>query len=135
VLFYQTKEFKTLAKEWEQKLIASGFVDAEKLQSGQTRAHYGEASYKRTKKEIIDARIQYYSTFCYHAYRTFYPKYLDREVVTRFAKGSRISDIVVELRELGVAINRNTVRFIIRRYEHRWCMRYWTLKQRNMRHE
>ena len=48
-------------------------------------------------------------------------------------EGKKICEIIVGLRKKRKRIHRETVRHVIRRYEHKWKVREWTLKEMNLK--
>jgi hypothetical protein len=55
---------------------------------------------------------------------------MDLTVMTMRGDGFTLIQITAENN-----IHRKTVMYIIRRYEHQWDIRKWSLKQRNLKHE
>lgn len=133
--FYQSAEFKDIEKTWERLLFKSGFVDAERTKNGQRVLKNQSAdAYRQASAETREARVQYYRNLCYHTYRTVFLKLIDRFVMTRRSDGVSIKQIVIEIEAHGGKIHRQTVRYIIRRYEHQWGIRFWAKEDRNLKH-
>jgi len=134
--FYQTKRFKDLERCWDKKLLDTGFADAERTKNGQRILKQASSNaYRSANIQARETRAEYYRTICYNAYRTTFVKPIDRLVMTMLADGLTIRKIVGELLRHGIKAHRMTVSFIIRRWEHRWGIRYWTLKERNLKYE
>lgn len=120
--FYHTKEFKDLQKVWEEKLFSSGFSDAEQRMQNPYR--------HSPSRETREGKLEYFRTIteCIHSNLEINP--LDLTVMTM--RGDGFTNIQIA-KEIGA--HRKTVMFIIRRYEHRWGLRVWSLKQRNLLHD
>lgn len=124
--FFQTKEFRELYDAWMQKLSDSGFTDVENKAQGlkQNAAN----SYRQAEQIVREAKIEYFRTITRRVHDEEFSDQVDLTVMTLRGDGVSINDIA---RESGV--HRQTVRYIIRRYEHSWGLRIWTAKQRNIK--
>jgi hypothetical protein len=56
-----------------------------------------------------------------------------KEIMWHRANGARICEIQRALRRKRVKIHRETIRHVIRRYETKWKIKKWTLRQMNMK--
>lgn len=131
--FFLGKQFKQLEKEWQKKLEQNGFKDIEILKNGQRLLRQSAGNvYRHVDERTRISREQYFQSISYHTAITVFPKILDGLVMHRYADGKTIKIIVEELARENVRVHRQTIRFIIRRYEHEWGIRYWTLKERNL---
>lgn len=143
-------EFEELKSEWYKKLEETGFIDIEYERppqpSEQAFMVYGDGkrhliqtetacmrrwlslnSLKRTTSE------EYFRTLSQVAMdeNTSYRNSTDRHILQRYSEGAKIVVIMQELEERGTSRRRNSIRFIIRRYEFIWGIRSWTKKQLN----
>ena len=130
--FYHTIEFKELAREWDCRLRDSGFIDAEVLKSGKrVLKETADFVFRWARDELVkDSKLEYFRNITHSVCKTDFIDPLDLTVMTMRGDGFSINEIA----ECN-SINRHTVTFIIRRYEHKWGLRFWTLKQRNLKHE
>ena len=152
--FWRTNEFKNLQSEWEEKLKESGFEDAEKEVGGdrvlKQRADYAYRSSADATREAKEEYFQLLSSWVrietqfdgekffqlflplpgvdpLELKRTLSP---DRLIMEMTAQGKNIQEISRELKRRGMEKhNRDTIRYIRRRYEDRWGIRRWTREQ------
>lgn len=130
--FYQTREFSKLNSEWDAILKKSKFIDHEKIKNGERvliKPHNIEYK-EQAKKEAIN---EYFRTLCNKVYQTRFPNDIHRTIMIKRSEGWFLKKITDHLCARGDSIHRKTVAFIIRRYEYEWGMRFWTLKQRNLK--
>lgn len=133
--FYQSREFRELEKQWDEYLKLSGFEDAERIKNGERVLRQNSSnSYRQAGDDEREAKLQYFQTLCAHFYRTEFPNPVDKLVMAMVSDGRSIKFIVFELSRSGHPTHRQTIRFIIRRYEHLWGIRVWTAKQRNLKY-
>lgn len=131
--FYQTKKFKETERDWNKKLEESGFEDIEKEVGGEKKLkNYssGICKHENTKREIIEARREYYDKLneCFQK-----ELFLEYEIISSYVHGKKRAEIHRELIASGHQVEYETVRFIIRRYEYKWGIKNYTLKQMNLR--
>lgn len=132
--FYQTKEFRELEKRWDKILTETGFMDAERTKNGQRiLAQNSSNAYRQACHQTREDRAEYFRALCYHFHRTNFDRLLDQRVMMFFSDGLSIKQIVKTLTELGQPIHRQTIRFIIRRFEHDCGIRFWSMKDRNLK--
>lgn len=129
--FYQTKTFKGLQKEWEKRLLESGFIDHE---NGDQLKQNAANSYRRANALLREAKLEYFQIIIHQIYRHGYiPPDMDPlDLTVMVMRGNGLSINLVAERN---KIHRQTVRFIIRRYEHQWGIRSWTLAERNLKND
>lgn len=144
--FWKSREFKNLQKEWEEKLKTSGLEDAEKEVGGE-RVLRQSADYAFRRKEtteiVRDAKQEYFSLLSewLHKEKNFEGEIKaqpvltglpcekvssDRLIMERTAEGKSIQEISRELKALGMEKhNRDTIRYVRRRYENKWGIKCW----------
>jgi len=124
--------FKLLVRIWNKKLEESGFEDHE-IEIGGERALKQRASnaYRQASELERESRLAYYSLLGHMANNTEFPCRLEQLVMCMYSDGSSIKEIVEELIKQGLTDKRNRwrIRAIIRRWEVRWGLRSWSLKQ------
>lgn len=126
-------EFKKLQQHWYDILAELGFKDIEKdeYSLAQTAAgpYRNEDEFSREDKEeyfrclaqaVNDENVRFRNE-------------VHRYILTRRAEGAQAKTIVRELIVIGTPRNRDSVRFIIRRYEMAWGIRTYEPRQLNMR--
>lgn len=122
--FWKTKTFLTLQREWDQKLKASGFEDAEKSIGGTARLKQRASnSYRGAIQVLREAKLEYYRSLTYHFHETEFSDEVERLIMERRAEGVLIKSICEQLRSMGERCHRETVRHIIRKYEIKWGMK------------
>lgn len=130
--FWKTPDFKSLQRAWYARLEREGFRDAEEIVGGeyvlkQIAAH----PYRGMGHLAIQTKEAYYRLLGLQVQTGDFASEVDRLILTMFADGRRIKHIVEALHNLGTPRARNTIRFIIRKYEMRWGLREYTAKQLN----
>jgi uncharacterized protein with gpF-like domain len=135
--FFNSKRFKDLEAAWEEKLKRSGFVDIEKKKKNGERVLKQNSAnvYRQANEATRSAREQYYRVIAENYHQTEFNREIDRIVMGLFAEGCSIKNIVLALNEKQISIHRQTIRFIIRRHEHIWGIKYWSAKERNLNNE
>lgn len=137
-----SEAFKKLQRDWYEILKRSGFEDIENddlslvSKSGnhdvifneEEDDHYSndieakshELYYQRLSESINDPAVVFKNEA--HWY-----------IMTRHTEGAMIEEIVRELVALGMKRTRLSIRYIIRRYEMKWKIRFYTRKQLNLK--
>lgn len=130
--FYQTNEFRELHVKWTHKLKESGFDDIEEdewLVKKKSVNIYGRCAKDiRESKDIREAKIRYFEALSCKCHEEENFSQLDLTVMVMKSDGISIKEIAKETK-----IHRQTVRYIIRRYEHKWGIRYWSARQRYLK--
>lgn len=131
--FWTSKEFQKLNEEWEQKLAESGFKDIEE-QVGKDRLLIRNSGLPHRDEEepglCMMARQEYFLLLAelFQAEKEFKDE-SDRLIMERAAEGKTIADTSKELKQLGLPKhNRDTIRYVRRRYEHKWEIKAWKPK-------
>jgi hypothetical protein len=73
----------------------------------------------------------YFRIIASHAHAQPFRNETHRLILMRYAEGAMIKVIVAELQEIGQYRCRNSVTFIIRRYEMEWGLKEYTPRQLN----
>lgn len=135
--FYESKEFREVEKHWNHILLETGFIDQEQLSRGERilKNDPGSHAYRLSAQSEIDSRLRYFETLSRLSRETIFPSLLEKIIMQMTADGKKIVDIQEHLLKNGRSLHRQTIRFIIRRYEHDWGLRFWTKKERNLRHD
>lgn len=141
--FWTLSEFKNLKAEWDEKLKKSGFVDAEIEVNGfvKLRAHsayygrFGNVFRHVKNEETRQARTDYFLRLAQAFQLAEFEDDLDRLIMERTVEGKTIKEISDEIKSLKppgkerTKHNRNTIRYIRRRYEKKWGIREWKAEQ------
>jgi len=126
--FWQTKSFKQLNEAWGKKLKESGFKDAEKNE----RFLKQKASYSYRRKyiteEMREAKRQYFGLINENIGKELgFHDDSDRFIMEKTGEGWKIREISEALKSAGMKKhNRDTIRYIRRRYENKWGIKNWT---------
>ena len=129
--FYETKQFKELEQEWEQKLEATGFEDIEKKVGACRELKQFSSNWFRQAKEIVrEMRARYFEKVseCFHQ-----EIFLEHRIMQDYAGGKKMIKIHAELSAEGFEIEYETIRYIIRRYEYKWGLKIYSAKQMNLK--
>ena len=135
-MFWKSKGFEELKREWNGKLEDSGFKDAEKEIAGE-RVLRQTADYAYRRKETVEVvrecKLSYFTSISHHlSLEKDFADDLDRLIMERTAKGRTIREISDELKALipigreRTKHNRNTIRYVRRRYENKWGVKIWS---------
>lgn len=132
--YWKAKKFKDLYTEWNQKLKESGFEDSEVESRGERLLKQRSSnSYRQADELERQTRLDYFLLLGYLAYNTDFDNDFDKLVMLRHSEGKTIKEIVDEINTQGISRDRKTIRFIIRRWQMRWGIRDWKLKQMNLK--
>lgn len=132
--FWRTRKFKTLYKEWNKKLELSGFTDAEiDLKDDRTLKQRATNCYRQASELERESRLEYYSFLGYLAHNTKFPNELEKYIMARHSEGATIKEIVNEVNSMGGPKHRCTVRYIIRRWQVKWGIKSWSLRQLHLK--
>lgn len=130
-------EFVNLQKRWYKKLADSGFKDIENPMTGDLSSKEAQRNYRRDKmpQDLRVAQADYFFILSQLAFNddTFFRNDAERYILMRYSEGTRICDIVKELIERQTPRERKTIRFIIRRYEMAWGLKYYSRKELNLK--
>jgi len=129
VRYWETTAFKALQKEWYAKLKDDGFCDAEIVCNGDLKLRQPtrlDHTDHETKKQ---AKLAYFNLMTECVERHKFDREDHRIIMTLHAEGKRIIDIIHILAIFGEERERQSIRYIIRRYEMRWGIREYTAKQ------
>jgi hypothetical protein len=130
------KQFKELQVQWYKTLAANGFNDIEKMGNSelllkQTANHCycNEDAFSWKFKE------EYYAVLgqIIQDEETYFSNEIDKYILSRHAEGIKIKAIMEELHDLGMGRARDSIRFIIRRYEQQWKIKSYNRKQLNLK--
>lgn len=132
--FWRKKSFKILQREWNKKLVETGFVDAEiEIKSDRILKQRATNSYRQATQLERESRLEYYCFLGYLAHNTVFPSELEKFVMIRHAEGASIREITDELTLRGIVRHRQTIRHVIRRWQTKWGIRTWSLREMNLK--
>jgi hypothetical protein len=132
--FWRTKKFKTLTVVWNKKLEASGFHDAEiELKGDRALKQRATNSYRQASELERESRLEYYCFLGYLAHNTMFVDEIEKFIMIRHSEGAEDKEIVEELKNMGVSRHRQTVSYVIKRWQVKWGVKNWSLRQRNLR--
>ena len=132
--FWRTKVFKVLSKEWNDRLKITGFIDAEiELKNDRALKQRATNSYRQATELERESRLEYYCFLGYLTNNTLFPTELEKHIMVRHADGATIKEIVQEISSRGISRDRKTVRRIIRRWQTKWGIINWSLKEMHLK--
>jgi hypothetical protein len=132
--YFETPSFRALQQAWYQRLEEEGFRDAEEIVAGEMVLRQN-AEHPLAGKDALEItqRSDYYRALSAQVELEEFDSEIDRIVMTMIADGQRIQRVVETLTFMSerrppcflskTQRARNTVRFIIRKYEQRWGIR------------
>ena len=132
--FWKTKQFKTLERQWEKKLQDAGFKDAEKTVKGERVLITSSVCVYRRRVEPVEekrtAATEYFSMLSTLFMKEVFHDESEKIIMELTAEGKKIKEISDILKERGMKkFNRDTIRYIRRRYEHKWGIKQWAPEQ------
>lgn len=132
--FWKTKQFRTLLKTWNQRLDETGFEDAEiELRHERALKQRASNSYRQASQLERETRLDYYLFLGKLVSEATFTNNLEKMVMHKHAEGSSIQEITRFIELNGISRDRKTIRHIIRRYQMRWGIRKWSLKQMKLK--
>ncbi len=139
-MFWKTKNFLSLQREWEKKLKDSGFEDIEEVIGGERRLRQAANNFSRSEtSEQMEAKSLYYDLIRRGVELEQFTNPMHKLILTRVGDAMEHKQILRELKKKYWGYNRkyvpniHTIYFIIRRYEHKWKIKKWTLQQLNLK--
>lgn len=131
--FWKTKEFMGIQQEWYRALEKHGFIDAEKKIGGEMELKQSASAPYRHIKRLLDIQTKedYYTRIAQNVHEAKFRNKVDQHIMVLHSLGYRIKDICAELVLIGEKRCRDTIRYVIRRYEMAWGMRIYTRRQLN----
>lgn len=130
--YWKNQHFKALQAAWYKRLSDDGFEDAEEIIGDDlelSKNVYNTHWWINETDRI--AREEYYDQLSHRVREFDFISIVDELILTWFADGKRIKDIVIDLRDMGKTRCRQTIMFTIRRYEMLWGMKKYTARQLN----
>lgn len=126
--FYETKEFKKLSQEWNRKLETPYKQINPYLNYQQTRSSILVAYHRRDYFLQLSQHMEHFKAIHYDKQPKLKAK-RDRIILQLRSEGCLIQEILAKLNQVGIQIHRQTVRFIIRKYDTLWGIRFWKPSQ------
>lgn len=129
--FYEEPKFKELQSKWYGKLKKKNFLDEEKFIGGELRLiNHSLPNYIYNLCPLTrEARLRYFILIGQCVSEEDFENDRDRLILLLQSEGTLIRDIVNELQVKGYNCHRQTVRYIIRKFEHKWKIRTWQKQQ------
>lgn len=130
--FWETKNFKELQSLWDDILKDSGFIDIEENVGKDKELKQNSSNVYRSSSSIeCEAKLQYHRLLSECAQKTEFDDEIDRFIMLKRAEGLKICEISDELKKIKQKNHRQTIRYIIRKWEKEWGIRAWTIEQLN----
>lgn len=129
-------DFRKLQQEWYEKLQEQGFKDIEKIKGDDLVLSQSATYCFRNVDEFTrELKAEYFRCLAQwvHDEQTVFKNKVHKYILTRHAEGAKGKEIVNELVELGHYRCRNSICFIIRKYEMAWGIRSYNLKELNVK--
>jgi len=127
-------QLERLLDEWDEILRATGFKDIERrIGHDRVLIQYSSNCYRQADPTTRESKESYYEQLSAKVQTHRFENETDRFVMFHIADGVRIKTIVELLAEMGQSIHRQTIRFIIRRYENLWGIKMWSNRQMNLK--
>jgi hypothetical protein len=124
--FYETDDFKRQQQEWYGKLAEAGFNDAETVIANDHKLK----QYSCRREPLNNNKLHYYQAITEYVNTQSFDCEIDEIVMFMRADGIKIKDISTELKKRGLErSHRETIRYIIRKYEVRWGVKKYKPSQ------
>jgi hypothetical protein len=125
------KHCKSFYEQWVgkgSKLDKDGFEDAEKTINADSILIQNASNVYRQADELTrDNKLIYYEVLSQWIQKDQFDTEVDKIIMIRVSEGMKIKDISSELKSLKLPCwHRQTIRYIIRKYEQRWKIKTWT---------
>jgi len=135
--FWRRKSFKVLLTTWNRKLKSSGFDDIEQeSKTGEERV-LKQRSARKCFSQADDFEremtLEYYLLLGHLVQNTIFPNDLEQSVMIRHSEGAKVTEIVDEISSKGIRRHKDTVMHIIRRWQTKWGIRKWSLKEMRLK--
>lgn len=131
--YWQTKKFSLLEHKWYEKLKKQGFIDEEKKLGifGHERVLKQRSSnvYKHAPQIVRENKETYFDLLFQGLLRFNCDTPVDQLIMNQRSLGVAIKDIALHLKQKRNARDRKTIRYTIRKYEHRWKIIHWNQTQ------
>lgn len=132
--FWRSRKFKVSLQEWNKKLEDIGFEDAEvELKGDRALKQRATNCYKQASELERESRLEYFTFIGHLANNTKFPDEVEEFVMLKHSEGFSIAEIVAELSDINRPRHRHTVGFIIKRWQTKWGVRSWSLRQMNLK--
>ena len=133
--FWRKKTFKVLLVKWNKKLEDTGFEDCEVelekdrvLKQGSATRHYKDLTqFER------DSNLEYFYFLGHLANNTVFPNELEKIIMLKHSEGATVNEIIESAKLKKLSVCKKTVRYIIRRWQMKWGIRSWSLRQMNLK--
>lgn len=122
--YWRNQDFKTLQKQWYQRLEDLGFEDAEVVVGDETFLRQTSERPFRACPVRIKQKEDYYRVLTHRVADSEFRNEVDQQILTLRSEGKTFKEIAV-----AAKCERKKVRFTIRKYEMAWGLRRYTLQQ------
>lgn len=130
--FWLKPEFISLQQQWYKRLKDSGFDDQEDSDDDY-RLRCLIENMRLKCPLLLRVDIEYFEKILEAYENNETENETDKLIMHLYVGGARINEIEEHLKKNGQRKARNTIRFIIRKYEHRWQIKQYTRKQLNLK--
>lgn len=129
--FWEKDDFKQLQKEWYSRLADEGFKDIEKHDDLSLIHQWSSYVYRKAKDPYVRwSKQEYFMSMTECANTQPFDRDVDAIIINMVTDGKSIKDISKCLKDLHLKpSHRHSIRYIIRKYEHRWGIRTWKPEQ------
>lgn len=132
--FWRRRNFKLLSQTWNKKLEESGFQDAEvEIRGDRSLKQRAVNAYRQAPRLERETRLEYFMFLGYLAHNTMFPSQIEKYIMIRHADGATIQEIAFEIDRIGISRTTKTIGRIIRRWQMKWGVKSWSLKQMHLK--
>ena len=128
------QSLQELQHEWDMILAATGFKDIERtIGNDRVLMQFSSNAYRQADSITRENKIAYFESLSEKVNDGIFNNEVDRFIMTRYSEGAKQIQIIEELSHRGHSIHKNTVRYIVRRYETAWGIRAWSNEQMKLK--
>lgn len=128
--FWRESKFKDLKIRWYKALEEDGFEDIETLDEELKQpCKNGYQRFSGKSKDLREIKLEYYLRLGHALQEQGCDHDIDTLIMQRTSEGFSVKEICEELKTIKSSRNRNTIRWIRRKYENRWGIRKWKPEQ------
>lgn len=129
--WYKSREFKEIEEEWYKKLKDTGFQDIEYMKRGEQQLAQSCLNvYYQQNSISVDNKTSYFTAIRDKINEEPWNNQLHKLILSFHAEGvSKVETVKILKSQFNISIHRQTVMFIVRRYVHKWGIRFFTKEQ------
>lgn len=118
-----------MQRSWYSKLKEEGFLDREQEENEGSISSFVPFVDTPMSELKYSTRLDYFLCMSQWIEQEEFQNPRDKIIMFMRSEGFQIKEIVDSLKSQGYSCHRQTIRFIIRKFENKWKIRLWEKKQ------